>query len=331
MTNEAPMINQYAWPMIEFPSPFHNEQGVVRLLEDRNIEPEVLRTMLIEDNYDRPFVLDDGNQRSLQFSLRYVQSVMRIRNPIALELAYTQKMMSFLLFQKETQRILVVGLGGGSLPKFCYAHMPLCQITVVEIDPYVIAFRNQFLIPADNERFRIIHDDAAKYIEHCNCRPDVILMDAFDRDGFSASIESREFYLKARSVLSPNGLLVANLAGSMSERLTHLSAIQEAFEDRLLIVRVGSDGNHVVVAFRNKMFEPRWPWVESKAKELQSRFLIDFPRITKKLEQSRELDDLERISNVAGIFGGLLPNPKKFGSHCKTRPYILDERRKLKV
>ena len=287
--------------MIELPSPFSAERGVVRLLEDRDKAPAVLLRNLLAETYDRPFVFDNGITRSLYFSLRYVQSTMRIRDPISLEFAYTRKMMSFLLFQQHAQRILMLGLGGGSLAKYCYTHLPRCQINVVEIDPYVIGFRDQFFIPANDERFRIIHDDAARYIEHCSFRPEVILMDAFDRDGFSASIDGREFYQKARSALSPDGVLIANLAGSRNERLAHLNAIQDAFDDNLLIMQVGDDGNHVVVAFRDARVEPRWRWIESQAKELQTRFCIDFPRMAKKLERSKKLDYLARINKVPDV------------------------------
>lgn len=297
----APASGKPAWSMIELPSPFSCERGVIRLLEDRQWAPERLIRKVLLDTYDRPYIFDNGITRSLYLSSRYVQSTMRTRDPIALELAYTRKMMSFLLFQEQTRNILMLGLGGGSLAKYCYSHLPLCRISVVEIDPYVIGFREQFFIPADSERFRVIHADAAEYIGRCDDRPDVIMMDAFDRDGFSASIESRAFYRKAHAVLAPDGLLIANLAGSSSERLTHLNAIQEAFEDQLLILQVGYEGNHVVVAFRNAMFEPRWRWIENQAKELQTSYRIDFPRIAKKLERSRKLDYLARFNNVPDL------------------------------
>lgn len=290
--------DQPAWSMLELPSPFSCERGVIRLLEDRDWTPEVFLRNLLSETYDRPFVFDNGVTRSLYFSLRYVQSTMRTRDPVSLEFAYTRKMMSFLLFQPQPRNILMLGLGGGSLAKYCHAHLPRCQITVVEIDPYVIGFREQFFIPADNAFFRVIHDDASAYIAQCPSRPDVIMMDAFDRDGFPAAIESGEFYRKAHAVLSPDGLLIANLAGSRSERLTHLNSIQEAFDDHLLVLQVGEDGNHVVVAFRNAMFEPRWQLIESQARELQAIHRIDFPRLAKKLERSKKLDYLARFNKV---------------------------------
>lgn len=289
------MVDDPGCPIVELPSPFSCERGVVRLLEDRGLTQDSLLRKLLAEEYDRPFVFDNGLTRSLYFSLRYVQSSMLTRDPISLEFAYTRKMMSFLLFQRQTRNILMLGLGGGSLAKYCYAHLPQCQIDVVEIDPYVIGFREQFFIPANDSRFRVIHDDAACYLECCPSPSDVIMLDAFDRDGFSASIDSQAFYRKARMLLSPKGILVANLAGARSERIRHLGAMREAFAGNVLVVQIGDDGNHVVVAFRNASFEPRWRWIEKKAKALKNRHPIDFPRFAQKFERSSKLGYLDRM------------------------------------
>ena len=284
-----------AFPIIELPSPFSCENGVVRLLEERGMSQEVLQRKLLQEEYDRPFVFDNGLTRSLYFSLRYVQSSMRTRDPIALEFAYTRKMMSFLLFQRQTQSILMLGLGGGSLAKYCYAKLPQSRIDVVEIDPYVIGFREQFFIPANDARFRVIHVDAARYIERRTAQYDVIMLDTFDRYGFSASIDSREFYCQARAALSPKGVLVANLAGARSQRVRHLGALREAFADNVLVVQIGDDGNHVAMAFNNASFEPNWHWVAKKARALGHRHPIDFPRFAKMFERSRKLGYLDRV------------------------------------
>lgn len=265
------------------------------MLEDRGMSQDSLLRKLLDEEYDRPFVFDDGLTRSLYFSLRYVQSSMRTRDPISLEFAYTRKMMSFLLFQRQTRHILMLGLGGGSLAKYCYARLPECRIDVVEIDPYVIGFRDQFFVPANDSRFRVIHDDAARYVDRCPSQPDVIMLDAFDRSGFSPSIDSREFYRKARTLMSAKGILVANLAGAKSERMKHLGAMREAFDGHLLVVQIGDDGNHVVLAFRNASFEPHWHWVEKKARVLKHRHPIDFPRFAQKFERSKKLGYLDRM------------------------------------
>ena len=49
---------------------------------------------------------------------------MSLDEPDALVTAYTRKMMAFLLFNPAPKRIAMVGLGGGSLAKFCYRNLP---------------------------------------------------------------------------------------------------------------------------------------------------------------------------------------------------------------
>jgi spermidine synthase len=77
-------------------------------------------------------------------------------DPNFLVLSYTRTMMAFLLLHQEPERIAMIGLGGGSMPKWCYHQLPMTDITVIEISPIVIALREQFCIPEEDDRFRVI-------------------------------------------------------------------------------------------------------------------------------------------------------------------------------
>ena len=79
-------------------------------------------------------------------------------------LAYTRKMMAFLMFNSQPRRILQLGLGGGSLAKFCYRYLPDASITVVEIDSDVLALRDEFQVPADDARFRVVQGNGVEYV-----------------------------------------------------------------------------------------------------------------------------------------------------------------------
>ncbi|WZB62866.1 hypothetical protein WJ970_06090 [Achromobacter xylosoxidans] len=114
----------------------------------------------IPDSESRPFVRDVGDRRSLHFSEQVIQSSMSLLNPDALELEYTRMMMGFVLFNPAPDRIVMVGLGGGSLAKFCHRHLPRSQVEALEINPAVIALRGDFMVPPDDERFRVIACDA---------------------------------------------------------------------------------------------------------------------------------------------------------------------------
>jgi spermidine synthase len=176
---------------------------------------------VVSGAYDKPFVIDDGTTRSLHFSLSLIQSTMSLKDPFALELDYTQAMMSFLLFLPKPRHILMLGLGGGSLAKFCYRHVGSARITVVEIDPRVIAFRDEFELPPDDERLQVREGDGADAVIESGGwdeRPDVIMMDAFDRHGLSGSVSSSYFYQTVHDALAGRGLMVANLAGERADR-----------------------------------------------------------------------------------------------------------------
>jgi hypothetical protein len=106
--------------------------------------------------FSRPFVVQTPESKTLHFSEREIQSRMSLLNPDALDIEYTRMIMGFLVFNSAPKQILMIGLGGGSLPKFCYRYLPGTDIEVVEIDPAVIALRDTFSIPQDNERFRVV-------------------------------------------------------------------------------------------------------------------------------------------------------------------------------
>jgi len=287
--------------MIELPNPFTGESGVIRLLEAEDADRAALCVQILAGTYDKPFVIEEGDLRALYFSREFTQSGMHISDPTALAFAYTRQMMSFLLFVHEPRNILMLGLGGGSLVKYCYRHLPLAQIEALEINPQVLAFREQFCVPPNDARLQVRLGDAADYLRqrrrHADRQhqhqhqhdayADVIMIDAFDRNGFSASVCTRIFYLDVRDALAPQGVMVANMVGPKAERAAHLQMIADVFADNIMVLPVENDGNYLVFAFRDAVFEPRWRWIESQAKAMQKRYGLDFPKFALELKRSR--------------------------------------------
>lgn len=262
----------------ELASPFDTDPGVVKLLEPANADPEQLRDALLSGTYGRPFLIEYEGLLTLYFSLSLVQSTMRLREPEVLDLAYTRKMMAFLPFYPRPKGLLLLGMGGGSLAKFCYRHLPRADITVVEIDADVIAFRDAFRLPPDSERFRIICDDAASYLPTHQRRTDIIFVDAFDGLGIAPELSCHTFYATAYKTLSDNGILVMNLAGEKAGYEDPLAQLAHAFDDRLLSLHVRDGGNQIAFAFKNPTFTPTWDRLKTAAIELSQKFGLDFVR-----------------------------------------------------
>ena len=280
--------------LIEIPNPFPEEEGVLRVLEPPKCNRRELVRRLRDGTYGKAFVMDDGTTRSLHFCQDFVQSSMRIADPDALEFNYTRKVMAFLLFVPEPRNMLLLGLGGGSLAKFCHRHLPQARLAVVDNDPTVVGFRGQFMVPPDDERFEVVLGDGAEYLRRSAERYDVIVVDAFDSEGCAPTINTPEFYMEARESLSPEGVLVSNLVGRKAERAEHLELIRTAFDDNVILLPVLGDGNHLAFAFPDAEYEPRWRWIKQAAKAMRARYGLEFPKFAEKLERSRKMGYVRR-------------------------------------
>ena len=191
-------------------------------------------------------------RRFLHFDFDAIQSAMEMRDPQELALPYTRKMMAFLLFNPLPKSILLLGLGGGSLAKFCYGKLPAASLTAVEVSRDVISLRDEFAIPKDDHRFRVINSNAAEYISVATGRKDVILADACDRKGVAAALDSVEFYRKARNRLATGGIFVANICGNKASIAAQLAKIRASFEGEVLSLPVRKDGNVIAFGFKDR-------------------------------------------------------------------------------
>jgi spermidine synthase len=197
-----------------------------------------------------PRVRTRGNRRTLEFQPGDIQSEMLISKPDALVLEYARAMMCFALFAPRPRHILMVGLGGGSLAKFCYRHFPHARITVLEISAEVIALREAFHVPPDDARLRIVHADAADYVRAAPASCDVILVDGFDAAGMPAALGSAAFYRDCRRALRDGGVLAANILSYDPGHDALVERIERAFDGRVCDFPGIAGNNHLLFALR---------------------------------------------------------------------------------
>lgn len=282
-------MNPERTTLLELPCPFVSEKAVIRLLESSGSRQDELYERIVGGTYDKPYILEDGGLRYLYFEWGHTQSMMRISEPYALDLAYTRQMMAFLLFNAQPRRIVLLGLGGGSIAKYCYRYLAGARITVVESDPDVIALRDEFLVPHDDSRFSVVCADGAAYLAGLRRGADVLLVDAFDRDGIPRSFAGAEFYGNAHRCLCSAGVFVINLAGEETAALGHVDRIRRVFADATIVVPEG-DGSYIVFAQKDTCFEPRWKWLLWQARRLKELFGLEFPSFLQRLKRCYDAD-----------------------------------------
>jgi spermidine synthase len=232
-------------------------------------------------------IIDTESERLLQFSEGALQSRMRLDDPYALIAPYTRQMMSFLLFDPDPEHILLIGLGGGSLAKFCYRRLPHTRITVVESDARVIALRNAFHIPKDDHRFRIVHDEGAWYLSRCEEPMNAILIDAFDEAGVSPSLATSSFFRDASRLLTSIGVLIMNLHGDPERFAEHVRQARGVFGERTLLANVTANDNLLLYGFAADAPPPANKHLFLRARHLQAKMPLNFRLYLKRLREGR--------------------------------------------
>lgn len=119
--------------------------------------------------------------------------------------------------------LLVVGLGGGSLPLFVHDHFPKSCIDAVEIDPSMLEVATQWFGFSQSDRMKVHIADGLDYIASLagggEAQPcyDVIMFDVDSKDptlGMSCpppAFVEQSFLQNVKSILTPEGVFILNL------------------------------------------------------------------------------------------------------------------------
>jgi spermidine synthase len=224
----------------------------------------------------KPFLHEYRGELTLHFGPQTIQSRMHRDTPDELLLGYTRAMMSFLLFHPVPARIAMIGLGGGSIAKYCLRTLPSVDFTAIEISAEVIAFRSAFAIPDDSEQFRVICGDGADWVRDAPNRVDALIVDGFDASGQPPQLCSQDFYDQCHARLSETGVLVTNLWAADVEYGSCISRMRRSFDDQVTSVFSEDPENRIVFACKGPGFPPPEGELLRRARELNAAHRIDF-------------------------------------------------------
>ena len=231
----------------------------------------------------KPFLYERDHYITLHFDFSATQSHMRKADPDKLILGYTRTMIGFLLFQPKPERIAMIGLGGGSLAKYCLRHVPDAHFTAVEINPKVIALRDKFGIPPDGPNFKVVCADGAAYVRNRSELVDVLLVDGFDRDGQPGQLCSAGFYDHCYAKLRDGGVLVVNLLSGDAKFGTYASRIRESFDGQVVVVEAEEFGNKIAFAYKGRDFPPLATTMSERVRKLGPTHTVALHTIAQKV------------------------------------------------
>lgn len=201
-------------------------------------------------------VTQEAGERCMTFSVHRRatnrQSCILTNAPDRLVLDYTKLMLAGLYVQPRPNRILVVGLGGGVLPRTLAKLLPAATIDTVEIDAAVVDVARRYFLFEPSERVHAAVQDGRVFVKRASragTKYDLVFLDAYDHEYIPEHMLTREFLLEVRSLLTPGGAVVANTFSSSrlydSESATYAAAFGPFLEFKA--------SNRIIVAANGRL------------------------------------------------------------------------------
>ncbi len=240
-----------------------------------------------EQGDDSPTLSESEGIRYLHFGTEWIQGAMRIRKPAELVVAYTQQMMAWLLFTddpKPEHKLAILGLGAGSLLRFCLKQTS-SEVQTVEWNPSVISMCHAFFRLPRSSRSLIDQADAGVWVQdseqHSLYR--ALMVDLYDAHAEGPVRDSLEFYQDCRAVLEDDGIMTVNLFGAHPSFKRNIDNIREAFNGKVLLLPEMDEGNQVVLAFKGSTLEMTAGELLNRAEQVQADYGLPATRWAREL------------------------------------------------
>jgi spermidine synthase len=224
------------------------------------------------------------------------QSCITLADPHKFALNYTRMMMGgTLLMGDAPKRVLIVGLGGGSIPTALREILPNAQIDVVEIDPAVTRVARKYFGFKDGPKMKVIEQDGRVYVKRAlreGTKYDVVMLDAFDHEYIPEHLLTKEFLTEVKSLLTPAGVLVGNTFSS-SKLYDHESATYASVFGKFFNLKAA---NRVIVARPAGLPTPEQLRVKALEYELSLRsFGVDIQEVLPMFSTTPDWDTSARV------------------------------------
>ncbi len=218
---------------------------------------------------------------------RYPESMVDVARPLELLMEYSKFMFAGFLFVERPKRLLVVGLGGGTIPRVVRAHFPEIEIDCVELDPDVAAAAKEYFLFEESPTLRVHVLDGRRHIRRLakeGAKYDIVMLDAFRGGYIPYHLTTKEFLEQCRAILSEGGVVVSNLQPAFADYDYYRRTLAAVFADQR-----GFAGrtNTIVVAAPRKLEGSASDLAKLAQKISEERKLgFDFEEVARRLESA---------------------------------------------
>jgi spermidine synthase len=204
--------------------------------------------------YRNIIVTEDSNRRCMRFTITrrtgQNQSCRFLENPEQLVFPYAKMTLSSLLVQDNPERILIIGLGGGTLPAVYSTLFPNAEIIISEIDEAVLRVAEDYFDFVETDNIKVDISDARVYVKRAGLRDeqfDLVIIDAFNGEYIPEHLMTEEFLQEVQALLPEDGMVVANTFSSSRLYDAESQTYHNVFGE-IINLRMANTGNRIIIA-----------------------------------------------------------------------------------
>ncbi len=212
------------------------------------------------------------------------QACIDLKNKDSLVFEYTRSIMVGLALNPSPKRILVIGLGGGSLAKIFAKIVPQSEVVSVEIDPAVVKLAKRYFDYTETEKITTQIKDGRVYVKRALIKKerfDWIILDAFNGDYIPEHLLTTEFLTEVKTLLSPGGIVSANTFTG-SKLYDYESVTYQSVFEHLKILKSPTKGNRIIFAC-NCDFSKANIRIEQPLIDTLAKYSIDIEMLSNRL------------------------------------------------
>jgi spermidine synthase len=184
------------------------------------------------------------------------QSCIDLHAPRSLMLPYTRALFAAFFATPAPRRVLMIGLGGGMVPRTMRELDPDARIDVVELDPAVLRVAERYFDFRQDARMRVHVDDGRVFVRkqrRLGTRYDLVMIDAFDKNYIPEHMLTREFMAEVRDLLAPGGIVAANTFSRGALQRYEIATYQSVYGPILAVDPGDGSSNRILLAGRDGM------------------------------------------------------------------------------
>lgn len=209
-----------------------------------------------ESDFGPIWVYERGDYRCMNFvepPASITQSCLLISKPKNLLHNYSKMMITTLFLEDNPRKILMIGLGGGSMVKALNILVPNAKIDIVEINSALPPIAQEYFNLKVNSNNKIIIEDGFEFVKKTPEKEyDIVLIDAFDKDYIPPTLLTDEFMQNVKKVMKERGVVAINTFTESKYKDVESSLFKNNFGS---YYNLAVGGNRVILTAKSKMPE----------------------------------------------------------------------------